>query len=280
MSGVNGVSSNAALYALYQQFGVGNPSTSSNAGATSQAGSSSATNSSSALDLLALLALSTPPTTPAGTGQTNDASTNNSSQTGGTTTSGSTTTAGNTTLATLRTQIESAVAGVLQNTSQSQLSSDPGSVLDQIRTAVDQTLQNDGLAPPGAGQTQGAHGHHHHHGGGSAAAAGSSSQSSSSSSGSSSASSSNSLLGILSGSTSTGSQSASSSSSALGSASTGNGSSTGNSLLDTLLSQNNISPAAFQSSLYGALVGSQNGSLDLGQLFQNFPPGQAVNALV
>jgi hypothetical protein len=51
-------------------------------------------------------------------------------------------------------------------------------------------------------------------------------------------------------------------------------------VLNTLLAQNNINPASFQNSLLSALTGSQNGSIDLSQLFQDFPAGQGVNALV
>jgi hypothetical protein len=51
-------------------------------------------------------------------------------------------------------------------------------------------------------------------------------------------------------------------------------------LLDILLAQNNVSPTDFQNSLLSALTGAQGGNVDVRQLFQNFPSGQGVDALV
>jgi hypothetical protein len=157
-------------------------------------------------------------------------------------------------LSTLRSQIESAVNTALGNLSGSALSN-PGVAAKAVRAAVDQTLQQDGFlssptAPPSTTPTS----------------FGAATESSGASGGASSA---------------TGASSASTANTSLFSAFSVSAATTESSLLDSLLSQNNVSPDDFQNSLLSALSNLSNGGgADFNQLFQDFPGGQDINAIV
>lgn len=157
---------------------------------------------------------------------------------------------------TLLQQLQSAIQNALTGLDPSQ-SNSPGDIFQAISQAIGNTLQSDGIAP---NKLHG-HGHHHHH------AAGGSADNTSSGSAP--------PAGTDASSTGTGTVPPA------GGATT----STQGEGLDSLINQLNVDAQQFKTDLLSALSSLQSGvsgtgSIDLGQVFQTIPSGQAVNAVV
>jgi hypothetical protein len=148
----------------------------------------------------------------------------------------------------LATAIQNALNGV--NSSQS---NNPQDVLATIEQAIQGTLQSNGIGPGQLSQTGG---HHHHgHGGGHGGGSGGA------------------VLSAL-----FANDPSSSSSSSNASPTSGNSSSTSQTPgLNALLSQLNVDPQQFRSDIISAVSSSQDGTVNLSQVFQSVPAGQTVN---
>ncbi len=176
---------------------------------------------------------------------TPNASPNSNSPTGANPSNGGT--GARVSLATLRTQIESAVNGALGGLNSS-TATNAGAAAKAVRDAINKTLQQDGLLandnPSGSTDSSSSTG------GASIAAAASSSSSVSSSA--------NPATTPV--------------------ESSANGTSSDSTVLAALLARNNIDPTVFQNSILSALTNaSAAGGADFSQLFANFPVGQDID---